>query len=772
MPDLSTLRSKIIAITLLASVGMASALWLLMRGNEQARESERWVHHTLSVIVQTKRLIADLHHADADKRAYIISGDARFLDRYRASKQQALDDLQTLRQLTRDNPSQGERLDRLERYMKEKLQAFDTLLRIRQDEGFEAALAAVRADPQRALLLDLHPLGDAVLDEERRLLKLRQARLEQAEQRERRLIYGLGIVLMLGVLALAFTLRRDLFQPIARLRDEALRLAGGDLAARVTPSGGAELAQLAEAFNQMATNFQRQTEKLTGIVDNMVEGLVVIDARGIVQSLNPAAERIFGHPEDALRGRNVSTLMPEPHRSAHDDYLRHYLQGGQARIIGIGREVEGLRADGSRFPMELSVAEVTAGGKRLFTGLVRDITERREAEDELLRATAEAERANRAKSEFLSRMSHELRTPLNAIVGFAQVLELEDLDPLSRESVEHILKAGRHLTDLINEILDIARIESGRQELSPEPVHLRSLLQDTWSLMRPLADQRHIQLEESLPEDCNAYVIADMQRFKQVLLNLMSNAIKYNHDGGRVTLACSEHSEGIMRVSVSDTGPGIVPADQKRIFEPFERLGAEQTETEGSGVGLTLSKALVEAMGGRLGLDSSPGEGTTVWVDLPTVDEVSKDEQARSETSSSNIIAAAQGLRPATVLYIEDNIANLRLMEVALGRAPQVELLPAMQGKLGLDLALAHKPDLILLDMHLADIPGQDVLVRLKANPETQHIPVVVISADATRGKIKRILAAGASDYLTKPFNIKHLLRILRRTLEDRTETK
>lgn len=767
MPNLSTLRAKITAIAILASVGLAGAVWLLVRGNEQIRLSEDWVHHTLEVIVQSEELIADLHRADAAKRGYLISGDPSYLETYRTIKQRALADLQTLRRLTRDTPQQRARMDQLADYMADKFATFETLFRLRREQGFEAAFARVKADPKQALLLDLQALGDTVLDEERRLLSLRQAGRERAKMHERLLMYDLGIGLILALLILVFTLRRDLFRPIHRLRDEALRLAEGDLSARVTPGGAAELQQLAEAFNQMATNLQHQAEKMSGIVSNMVEGLVIIDEQGIIQSLNPSAESIFGYREDELRGKNISGLMPEPYRSAHDGYLQNYLRGGEAKIIGIGRETEGLRKDGSQFPIELSVAEVKTGSKRLFTGLVRDITERREAEDELLKATAEAERANRAKSEFLSRMSHELRTPLNAIVGFAQILELEDFDPATRESVAHILKAGRHLTDLINEILDIARIESGRQELSPEPVHLRTLLQDTWNLMIPLADKRAIQRQKSLPEDCDTYVIADIQRFKQVLLNLMSNAIKYNHDGGSVTITCTETCDGIMRVSVSDTGPGIAAADQERIFEPFERLGAGLTETEGSGVGLTLSKALVEAMGGKLGLESTLGEGTTVWVELPAMDEASVMQQAGVNGSSSEVIATAKALRPSTVLYIEDNIANLRLMEVALERAPQVELLTATQGKLGLDLALAHQPDLIMLDMQLADIAGQDVLIRLKSNPETQHIPVIVISADATRGKIKRTLAAGASDYLTKPFNIKHLLSTLKHTLEE-----
>ena len=407
--------------------------------------------------------------------------------------------------------------------------------------------------------------------------------------------------------------------------------------------------------------------------------------------------------------------------------------------------------------MEISLQYIGKENKAgYFVAIVRNITERRLAEDELLKAKERAEKANRAKSAFLSRMSHELRTPLNAIIGFAQLLELEDLSPIERESTEHILKAGRHLTDLINEVLDIARIESGRQNLSPEPVQVRRVLEDTWSLIRPLGTERNIQLKGLVPDECSTYVIADLQKLKQVLLNLMSNAIKYNHDGGTVTLFCTEVRDGILRISIGDTGPGIDIDNRERIFEPFERLGAEATDTEGSGIGLALSKALVGAMGGKLGLDSIPGAGSIFWLELPLIDapEDHESEEQHGATEPSQAIPRES----STVLYIEDNIANLRLVEVALNSRTHIKLIAAMQGKMGVDLALKHKPRLIILDLNLPDIHGHEVLARLKSDPVTQNIPVVIISADASQGQLNRLLAAGALAYLTKPINIKELL--------------
>lgn len=501
--------------------------------------------------------------------------------------------------------------------------------------------------------------------------------------------------------------------------------------------------------------------RLHAILDTAVSGIITINDHGIIESCNQASEKLFGYTAEELIGSNVNILMPEPYTSNHDSYLENYRQTGKAKIIGIGREVPGKRKDGSIFPMDLSVAEVKLGNTHLFTGIVSDITERKQAEEELFTAMEATEKANLAKSAFLSRMSHELRTPLNAIVGFAQVLEMGDPNDREKESIGHILKAGRHLTDLINEVLDIARIESGRQNLSPEPVNVCRVLEDTWNLIYPLAKERNIQPRESIPAECNVYVLADLQRLKQVLLNLMSNAIKYNHDGGGITLYCSEPQSGIIRISVADTGPGIAEENRERVFEAFERLGADEQKVEGSGVGLALSKALIRAMGGQLSFDSEVGKGSTFWVELPQTDDPGQNVNTNERHTDTVDAAEKHQLQARSILYIEDNVSNLRLVEVALSRYKEITLIPAMQGQLGIELALRHKPDVILLDVHLPDLSGYEVLNRLRSHPETQNIPVVILSADATTRQINRLLAGGAHAYLTKPFNIKELIKTL-----------
>jgi signal transduction histidine kinase/CheY-like chemotaxis protein len=390
----------------------------------------------------------------------------------------------------------------------------------------------------------------------------------------------------------------------------------------------------------------------------------------------------------------------------------------------------------------------------------------REAMTELQRARQAADEANRAKSLFLSRMSHELRTPLNSVLGFAQVLELNDLAPRDRDSVDHILKAGNHLLSLINEVIDISRVESGDIALSPESVLANELVTETLDLMRPLATARSIHIVSDRQSTCLHYVFADRQRLKQILLNLLSNAVKYNRIGGTVAVTCEEVAVNRLRLKVTDTGPGISGDDMQLLFVPFERLGAKLTDVEGSGIGLALSKRLAEAMGGSLGLESTVGTGSTFWVELPLVEGAVE----RYERLSSSI-AAHEPPPPSDsvhrVLYIEDNLANITLVQRILAERPDIELVPAMQGRLGVDLAHQHRPHLILLDLHLPDIQGDEVLGLLRDDPDTASIPVVVVSADATPGQVQRLQSAGAVAYLTKPFNVRELLHTIDEYLHD-----
>jgi signal transduction histidine kinase/ActR/RegA family two-component response regulator len=396
-------------------------------------------------------------------------------------------------------------------------------------------------------------------------------------------------------------------------------------------------------------------------------------------------------------------------------------------------------------------------------GLVEERTRELRAAQELeQRAREEAELANRYKSDFISRMSHELRTPLNAVVGFAQLLELDDVTDEQRDSIDHILRGGQHLLTLINEILDIARIESGDFTLSAEPVLVSDAFAEVLGLIRPLAEQSSIHLVGVQATSCSEFVFADRHRLQQVLLNLLSNAVKYNRRGGSVAVSCEREGTVRLRIKVTDTGNGIPESQLERLFTPFERLGAERSDIEGTGIGLSLSRQLAEAMGGTLGVSSRLGEGSTFWIELPLVEApVDRYERLNGHDDPPASSAVSPSRRAHSVLYIEDNLANVTLVQRIVAQRDGLSVISAMQGRLGLELAQDHLPILILLDLHLPDIGGEEVLEQLRRDPLTARIPVVVVSADATPGQIQRLLSAGALAYLTKPFDVNELLRLI-----------
>ena len=418
---------------------------------------------------------------------------------------------------------------------------------------------------------------------------------------------------------------------------------------------------------------------------------------------------------------------------------------------------------------------VLAGGlvlAALVALLVQVLTRRREYALNLVeqrtramhQAQLSAEAANRSKSEFLSRVSHELRTPLNAVLGFSQLLQLDELSSEQEQSVRQITRGGRHLLDLINEILDISQIETGTLALSPEAVPVRAVIAETIDLLQPLAAERGITLlDDGTPPGSPVHVFADRQRLKQILLNLVGNGIKYNREGGTVSISCSEPAGGTVRVQVTDTGPGIAPEHLELLFTPFERLGAERTTIEGTGIGLALSRRLAEVMGGVLGVESTPGRGSTFWVEFPQV-EGPVDRLERLGEVGAPVPARPLPDRPA-ILHVEDNLANIQLVERVLAQRPGVRLIPAMQGRLGLELARQHRPVLVLLDLNLADVGGEEILRALRDDPLTATIPVVIVSADAMPRQVQRLLAAGATAYLTKPIDVRQLLELVDRAL-------
>lgn len=352
------------------------------------------------------------------------------------------------------------------------------------------------------------------------------------------------------------------------------------------------------------------------IFNVVIDGLILIDKRGRIQICNPAAEAMFGYQAGELLGQNIRILMPEPYHSNHDGYLQAYTQSGEAKIIGIGREVMGKRKDGSVFPLELAVTETYLDGQQQFVGVVRDITVRKQAEEALIHAKEEAEQASRAKSAFLSSMSHELRTPLNAVLGFGQLLQLNSkLDTTLEEYVQAIMTGGQHLLRLVNDVLDLSKIESEQLNISLETVELYVVVAECFNLLETLAAKHNIQLSHINPT--GFAVRADPTRLKQVLLNLLSNAIKYNREGGKAHLDIIAVANHQLRISVTDTGRGIPNEKFDELFEPFNRLGEEVGTIEGTGIGLTITLRMTEMMGGILGVESEVGVGSCFWIELP-----------------------------------------------------------------------------------------------------------------------------------------------------------
>ena len=504
----------------------------------------------------------------------------------------------------------------------------------------------------------------------------------------------------------------------------------------------------------------------SAVINGTTDAVFVKDVESRYVLINPAGAAFLGRPATEIIGRKDDDFFsPEAASRArfHDlevmeTNTSHTYEDDDDTVAGVERT----------FLVTKNPYRDAAGKLLGIIGIARETTERRRVAAALRTAKEEAERANNAKSEFLSRMSHELRTPLNAILGFGQLLEMSERSNKETESVSHILKAGRHLLKLIDEVLAISRIEAGHLNLSVEAVSLEETTRECLSLVQQMAREHGVSCEDlcqAEDEYPGAYLLADRQRLRQVLLNLLSNAIKYNRPAGRVSLTCDKVASNVvggavptrLRLSVTDTGIGLSEEEMTRLFTPFERLKAEHSRTEGTGLGLALSKGLIEAMDGTVGVRSTLGEGSTFWIELP----LAEDPRAAAGQLTLDPGASLAETRRGTVLYIEDNLSNTRLIEMLLEAHPGVELLDAAQGSIGLEIARSRRPDLILLDLHLPDLPGWEVLAALQADPRTQHIPAIIISADATPNQIARLRLAGARDYITKPINVRALMTVL-----------
>ncbi|MGA7983647.1 MAG: ATP-binding protein [Burkholderiales bacterium] len=527
-------------------------------------------------------------------------------------------------------------------------------------------------------------------------------------------------------------------------------------------------------------NALAEDDRKTGALQNAILtsatfSLIATDERGIIQLFNRGAERMLGYTADEVVNRISPSDIHDPHevtaraRELSLELGTTIAPGFEALAYKASHGIEDsysltyIRKDGSRFPALVSVTALRDGSGGIIGYLLigTDNSVRKQVETERNQAMAAAESANRAKSDFLSGMSHELRTPLNAILGFAQLMASGSPPPTpaQQRDLDQILKAGWYLLELINEVLDLALIESGKVTLSHEPVSLAEVMLECRAMIEPQAQKRGLSMTFPLFE-LPCFVKADRTRIKQVLINLLFNAVKYNRPGGTVAVECTPCAPGSIRIGVRDTGPGLAPAQLAQLFQPFNRLGKESGAEEGTGIGLVVTKRLVELMGGAIGADSAVGVGSVFWIELSLTraPELAALEAARA---AQILPRASVGTPPRTLLYVEDNPANLELVEQLVARRADLRMMSATDGKQGVDIARSFLPAVILMDINLPGLNGIEAMQILRADPSTAHIPIIALSANAMPRDIEKGLEAGFFNYLTKPIKVDRFMDAL-----------
>jgi signal transduction histidine kinase/ActR/RegA family two-component response regulator len=554
-----------------------------------------------------------------------------------------------------------------------------------------------------------------------------------------------------------------------------------------TPNGGSTDSSDPSALTQLAGSTRRDdlpnTRDLQNAIFNSTNfSSIATDANGVIQIFNVGAEHMLGYAAGDVMNKVTPADISDPQelilraRALSLEFATPITPGFEALVFKASREIEDIyeltyiRKDGSRFPAVVSVTALRDAHNAVIGYLLigTDNTARKQAEEarqemnsQLKRAKLVAEKANLAKSDFLSSMSHELRSPLNAILGFAQLMDsgVPSPTPSQRESIEQILQAGWYLLELINEILDLSLIESGNLSLSPESMSLADVLEDCHAMIEPLANKGGIALKFPRFEE-PSFVKADRTRVKQIFVNLLSNAIKYNRDGGVVEVICSSTSPERTRISFQDSGEGLSPEKLAQLFQPFNRLGQEAGAEEGTGIGLVVSKRLVELMGGEIGAQSIVGQGSNFWVEFNS----SPGPRLVSEQSEASIQVSPRVDAKApkyTLLCVEDNPANLMLIERLLDRRTDIQLLTAKDGTHGIEIARAVKPAVILMDINLPGISGVEALKILSVDPGTKSIPVIALSANAMPHDIQKGLEIGFFRYLTKPIKVDQFMETL-----------
>lgn len=492
---------------------------------------------------------------------------------------------------------------------------------------------------------------------------------------------------------------------------------------------------------------RRAEERMRSVVDHVVDGIITIDHRGNIESFNPAAEKLFGYGSDEMIGRNVKYLMPEPYHSQHDDYIHNYLSTGKARIIGIGREVVGQRKDGSTFPMELAVSEFHIGRQRYFTGIVREITERKRLEQELRRSLDELRTADRQKNEFLAMLGHELRNPLAPMRNALQIVRMPGVDQDMVDKARDIMdRQLQHLVHLVDDLLDVSRIISGKIELRKQPVDIHCIVERAVETASPIIETRGHELHMDLPEE-PTWVEGDLVRLAQVLANLLTNAAKYTEQAGHIWLSAKREGKTLV-LSIRDSGIGIDPEILPRIFDVFVQADPSLARSQGGlGIGLTLVKRIVEMHGGTIEARSpAKGEGSEFIVRLQAIER--KEEVLAGEPQAPQA-RVTDALR-RKVLVVDDNVDAAESITAIL-RWSGYDARSVYDGPSALEVAVDYKPDVVVLDIGLPGLDGYEVARRLRAQPMFAHTPIVAVTGYGQQNDRERSLEAGFNAHLTKP---------------------
>jgi len=633
-----------------------------------------------------------------------------------------------------------------------------------QNHDATGAIALVQAGQGKALMDSIRAEINAIDQIETGALTQQEAGYAAAMRRLFIIIIISSLIVLLLALSFAYLIYRESQQRLKNL-------------AHLETQHFLEIQnETNKQLQQANLTLRTSEEKLAVTLNSIGDGVIATDAEGLVVLLNPLAELLTGWTKAEAIGRPVDDIFRiinqetrQPAAIPVTETLTH------GTIQNLANHTVLIARAGSECAIADSCSPIHDRDNQVVGAVLvfRDVTERNrqdrvllEKNVELENARSAAEKANLAKSEFLSSMSHELRSPLNAILGFAQLMETESLPPtpVQKESITQILQAGWHLLRLIDEVLDLAKVESGQVPISPEPVSLAEVLLECQSMIEPQAQQVGIKLTFHRCE-MPYFVRADRTRLKQVIINLLSNAVKYNSNQGTVEVKCGENAPGRIRVSVRDTGAGLSPEQLAQLFQAFNRLGQEAGQVEGTGIGLVVAKRLVELMGGEIGVESSLGVGSLFWFELIAVAEP---HFSMKEGEALALVhpLVLRGTSLLSVLCVEDNLANLKLVELIIARRPDLRLLTARNGTSGIEIARASLPDVILMDINLPDINGFEALKILQSDPLTTNIPVVALTANAMPRDIKKGLQAGFFLYITKPIKVDEFMEALNMALE------